>query len=168
MRKFDLNIQEVLEDWEIAHALREIIANAIDEQQLTKTNDIQIFKDGESICHIRDFGRGLRYEHLTQNENPEKLAHPNLVIGKFGMGLKDALATFDRKHVGVLIKSKYGDITIEKATKHDFENVVTLHALIQVPSEPAIVGTEFFLKNVSDENIVVAKDFFLQFSYIMV
>ena len=46
--------------------------------------------------HGQDSGRGLRYEHFTQNEDVEKLAKPNLVIGKFGVGLKDAMATFDR------------------------------------------------------------------------
>ena len=29
MRKFDLNIEEVLEDWEVYHAIREIIANVL-------------------------------------------------------------------------------------------------------------------------------------------
>ena len=37
MKKFDLNIEEVLEDWEVYHALREIISNALDEQILSKT-----------------------------------------------------------------------------------------------------------------------------------
>ena len=31
-------------------------------------------------------GRGLKYEHLTQNENQEKLKNPTKVIGKFGVG----------------------------------------------------------------------------------
>jgi hypothetical protein len=29
-RAFDLNIEEVLENWKVEHALREIIANALD------------------------------------------------------------------------------------------------------------------------------------------
>jgi len=33
MRKFDLNIEEVLEDWEVYHAIRGIIANAIDAEK---------------------------------------------------------------------------------------------------------------------------------------
>jgi len=98
MRKFDLNIEEVLEDWEVYHAIREIIANAIDEQILTKTKDIEIKKEKNCFV-IRDYGRGLKYEHLTQNEDKEKISHPELVIGKFGVGLKDALATFDRHKV---------------------------------------------------------------------
>ena len=79
MKKFDLNIEEVLENWEVYHALREIIANALDEQILTETKDIEITKDGE-IIKIRDFGRGLKYEHLTQNEDQEKLKNPELVL----------------------------------------------------------------------------------------
>ena len=84
MKKFDLNIEEVLEDWEVYHALREIISNALDEQILSKTKDMEITKDGDRI-KIRDFGRGLKYEHLTQNEDQEKLKNPGLVIGKFGV-----------------------------------------------------------------------------------
>ena len=100
-REFDLNIEKVLENWSVAHAIREIIANALDEQILTSTQEIKIFKDQEGNWHIRDYGRGLRYTHLTQNENEEKLSHPQL-IGKFGVGLKDALATFDRHKIGAL------------------------------------------------------------------
>ena len=96
IKKFDLNIEKILEDWKIYDALREIIANALDEQMLIKIKDFEIFKDFNGKWHIKDYGRGLKYEHLTQNENSEKLSNPNL-IGKFGIGLKDALATLNRK-----------------------------------------------------------------------
>jgi Holliday junction resolvasome RuvABC ATP-dependent DNA helicase subunit len=43
-RNFDLNIEKVLEGWETCHAIREIIANALDEQILSQTEDIQIFR----------------------------------------------------------------------------------------------------------------------------
>src|SRR5438552_18890801 len=36
-KRFDLNIDKILENWEICHAIRELIANAIDESVLTKT-----------------------------------------------------------------------------------------------------------------------------------
>ena len=162
-KKFDLNIEKILEDWEIHHAIREVVANAIDEQILTKTDPIKIFKDKEGKWHIRDFGRGLRYEHLTQKENDEKLKNPH-VIGKFGIGLKDALATFDRHNVKVFIKSKHGDITIGKSQKHGFEDIITLHAYISPPSDPNFIGTEFILEGVNDEDIEKAKDLFLIFS----
>ena len=109
MKKFDLNIEKVLDDWDTCHAVREAIANALDEQLLTKTKDIEIFQDEQGLWHIRDFGRGLNHEHFTQKENEEKLHHRNL-IGKFGVGLKDALAVFDRRGVKVRIKSSFGGV----------------------------------------------------------
>jgi hypothetical protein len=161
-RMFDLNIEKILEDWEVYHAIREIIANALDEQVLTHSKDIDIFKD-KSNWHIRDYGRGITYEHLTQKENEEKVSSLNL-IGKFGIGLKDALATFDRNKVIVIIRSKFGDITLEKSQKHDFEDIVTLHAHISSPSDPNLVGTEFVLEGVTDKDMALAKNLFLKFS----
>jgi len=162
-KRFDLNIEKILEDWEVYHAIREVIANAIDEEILTCTKEIKIFKDKKGRWHIRDFGRGLRYEHLTQKEDEEKLKNPN-VIGKFGIGLKDALATFDRKKVKVFIKSRYGDITLGKSEKHDFEDVITLHAYIHSPSDPNFIGTEFIIDGCTTKDIEKAKDLFLRFS----
>lgn len=89
-KTFDLNIEKILENWETRHAVREIIANALDERSLTSTQPVLIEKRGQA-WFIQDFGRGLKYTHLTQNENQEKLSNPN-VIGRFGIGLKDALA----------------------------------------------------------------------------
>ncbi len=164
VRQFDLNIERVLEHWTVAHALREIIANALDEQALTGTIDPTIFKDAEGAWHIKDSGRGLSYEHLTQNENKEKLRNPGLVIGKFGVGLKDALATCDRHHIQITIFSRHGDITISKISKHGFTDIVTLHAMIYPPTHADMVGTEFILTGVKDEDIAIAKDFFLKYS----
>lgn len=163
-RKFDLNIERVLEHWTIAYALREVIANALDEAALTGTADPSIFKDEGNVWHIKDVGRGLRYTHLTQKENKEKLQHPELVIGKFGVGLKDALATFDRHHIQVQILSSHGDITIGTEPKHGFDDLKTLHALIQPASDPQRVGTEIRLRGIKDEDMAKAKDFFLQYS----
>jgi hypothetical protein len=101
---------------------------------------------------------------LTQNECEEKLAHPNLVIGKFGVGLKDALATFDRHKVKVLIKSRHGDITVVKSEKHGFEDITTLHASISLPSDKNFQGTEFLLEGCTGKDIKIAKSFFLKFS----
>jgi hypothetical protein len=91
-----------------------VIANALDEQALTGTAEPQILQDAEDRWHIRDWGRGLRYEHLAQNDNKDKLAHPDQVIGKFGVGLNDALATPDRHRADVVIRSRHGDITTGK------------------------------------------------------
>lgn len=160
-KQFDLNIDKILENWECRHAIREIIANALDEQKLTGTRDIEIIKESDYWI-IRDYGRGLRYEHLVQKENSEKLNTPGL-IGKFGIGLKDALATFDRHGVEVSIFSKYSDITICRLNKKGFDNLVTLHAKIMEPTRK-IEGTEFRLSNISDSDMSEAKKMFLKFS----
>lgn len=162
-RMFDLNIEKILEDWENSHALREVISNALDERLLSESDEIRIFKDRQGKWHVRDFGRGLRYEHLTQKENEEKLKNPH-VVGKFGIGLKDALATFERKGIRVLIRSKFGDITLAKSEKYGFKDVVTLHARVSPPSDPTTVGTEFVFEGLKDEDVAKAKDLFLKFS----
>ena len=163
-RTFDLNIERILEGWGVHHALREVIANALDEQALTGTRDITIAKNSQRVWHIRDYGRGLKYEHLTQNENKEKLRNPNKVVGKFGVGLKDALATLYRRGADVTIRTKHGDIALQVAPKHGFADVKTLHAVICPPSDPNMVGTDFSFHKIGDSDIDEAKKFFLKFS----
>ncbi|MGH2506937.1 MAG: ATP-binding protein [Terriglobia bacterium] len=163
-REFDLNIEKILEGWETRHAIREIIANALDEQLLTATKEIEIWNDAKGAWHIRDFGRGLKYEHLTENENEEKLKNADRLIGRFGVGLKDSLATLHRRGVGVHIRSKHGDITLREIPKHGFDDVVTLHAVISPPVDGKFVGTEFIFTGVDSSDIQGAKDFFLKFS----
>lgn len=57
---FDLNVEKVLDHWSVAFAIRELIANALDEQALTRTRDPGIFKDDAGYWHIADAGRGMR------------------------------------------------------------------------------------------------------------
>src|SRR3954454_10774931 len=78
-RLFDLNIERILEAWDNTHAVRELISNALDEQELTGTAEITVRKDGNQTWIIRDYGRGLRYDHFTQNESPEKLKNSGRV-----------------------------------------------------------------------------------------
>ena len=163
MKKFDLNIEKILEDWEVRHAIREVIANAIDEQKLSNSEEIKIFKDSSGNWHIRDFGRGIKYEHFTQKENDEK-HNKEGIIGKFGIGLKDALATFERHKVDILIQSKNCDIVLGKSQKQDFDDLITLHAYISPPSNPQLIGTDFILKRANDNDVEEAKQFFLRFS----
>jgi Histidine kinase-, DNA gyrase B-, and HSP90-like ATPase len=163
-RNFDLNIEKILEGWEVKHAIREVIANALDEQVLSNTRDITISGDRSGNWHIRDFGRGIRYENLTQNENPEKLKNASKVIGKFGVGLKDALATLSRRNIHVQIKSAHCDISLVQAAKYGFEDVITLQAAVSPASSPQMAGSDFELQGVSSLDIKAAKDFFLRFS----
>lgn len=159
---FDLNIEQVLEHWKIEHALREIIANALDEQQLTNTDNIKIFQDSKNAWHIRDYGRGLQYHHFTQNENYEKINSSNL-IGKFGVGLKDALAVLYRHGIDVKIHSKYALITTEINQKNGFE-IETLHAKFDKPVDENMVGTDFIFSGISSKDVDNAKKMFLFFN----
>lgn len=163
-RLFDLNIEKILEAWESAHAVRELIANAIDEQQLTGTRDIDVSKDDAGAWMIRDYGRGLRYEHFTQNENEEKLRNAGKVIGKFGVGLKDAMATLNRGGVSVEIESAHGVISLEQVAKHGFADVVTLHAAVRPTLDASMQGTLVRLRCLDDNQMAKAKGFFLRFS----
>ena len=164
IKKFDLNVETVLEHWDKADATREIIANALDEQKLTKTNPVEIFQDND-CWHIKDYGRGLHYKHLTQNEDEEKLQRKDIVIGKFGVGLKDALATFDRRGVKVTICSSHGEFKLIKSSKSDFDDIITLHVEIDDKSPLMTkVGTDVIIEGVTEEEIRKAKQFFVQFS----
>jgi hypothetical protein len=162
-RAFDLNIEEVLENWEVEHALREIIANALDEQVISNTGEIDITKDNQGDWHIRDYGRGLRIEHFTLNENKEKLDAPSGVIGKFGVGLKDALATFHRRGISVLVRSPYGTFRLKQEHKFGFDNIVTLHVEYEDTLND-IRGTDFILRGVTEADMTKAKLLFLKFA----
>jgi hypothetical protein len=162
-RAFDLNIEEVLDNWAVEHAIREVIANALDEQLLSATDDIKILKDGRGYWHIRDFGRGLRIEHFTLNEDKEKNDSALPIIGKFGVGLKDALATFHRRNVQVLVQSQHGIFRLREVSKHGFDNIITLH--VEYDDTPqSIPGTEFILNGVTDAQMTKAKSLFMCFA----
>lgn len=161
-RLFDLNIEEVLENWEVHHGIRELISNALDEQVLSHTADPNIEKSRDG-WRIRDFGRGLRIEHFTQNENPEKLSAASGVIGKFGVGLKDALATLHRHGITVTLASRFGSFRLKTSAKVGFQGIETLH--IEYDDAPrAIEGTDVLLVGVRDEDVTAAKSLFLKFS----
>lgn len=105
----------------------------------------------------------MNYHHLTQNENDEKLNNDKL-IGRFGVGLKDALATLYRHNIKVKIKSKYGDITLKTASKFGFEDIITLHAEILPTENENMIGTDFCLFGCAADDIEKAKSLFLSFT----
>lgn len=161
-REFDLNMEEVLEAWGPADAAREIIANALDEASLTDTDDPDIYSE-DGAWHIRDYGRGFRYDHLTQAENEEKLNNPDKVIGKFGVGIKDAIATCHRHGIDITIHSPHNTFTVKEAPKHGFEEIETLHVEIH-PPEKDLTGTEVVLDGITDEDIEAAKQNFIGYT----
>lgn len=158
---FDLNIEEILDNWGTEHAIREIIANALDEMKLTGTPS-PLIRYKKSVCTIRDYGRGLEYRHFTQKENDEKLKANN-IIGKYGVGLKDALGVFYRNNLKVTIHSRHANISLAMARKSGFA-LETLHAVFEEPADPEFVGTEFIIEGVNKSDVDKAKDMFLIFS----
>jgi len=47
-RNFDLNIEKILEGWETCHAIRELIANALDEQALSGSGAVLPFINAQT------------------------------------------------------------------------------------------------------------------------
>jgi hypothetical protein len=157
-------MEKVLDGWEICHALRELVANALDEAALSDTEDVQITCDRDGTWHIRDFGRGLRYEHLTQNESLEKRANAATVIGRFGVGLKDALGVLHRRGVSVRMRTCHGDISLREHAKAAFDDVITLHARIARPTDPGMRGTDIAVRGASAADMERAQSYFLHFT----
>jgi len=164
-KEFDLNMEEeLLEAWGVSDGIRELVANALDESELSGTTDPEIYQDEEGHWHIRDHGRGVTHQDLTQGEDEEKLNNPDQVIGKFGVGLKDALAVLYRHDVDVTIHSPYISFTVGQASKAGFDDVETLHAVIREPQRPDLNGTEVVLDGCSENDIEQAKQNFLAYT----
>lgn len=159
MPDFDLNIDKILENWEPKHAVREIIANALDEAKITKTSVPKI-EQRDGVWYVQDFGRGLKSDHFLQNESPEKKKFSGL-IGRFGIGLKDALAVLERHGVIVTIFTRDADITLTRKPKSDFEELPSLHAKFsEKPSYSTLTGTCFCLQKINDFDVLGAKTLF--------
>lgn len=163
-KKFDLNIEKILEHWSIRHAIREIIANALDETIMIDSDvKPRIYKENNNWI-IRDFGRGLQYLHLTQKENNDKINHKK-VIGKFGVGLKDAIATLFRGNIKLKIVSSHLNIEdYEMSSKSNFDDIKTIHLHGNNLKNNDFKGTKFIFENLQDKDVEEAKKFFLNFS----
>ncbi|MGL5630447.1 MAG: ATP-binding protein [Mycoplasmoidaceae bacterium] len=161
--KLDLNIQNILEDWEIWHAIREIIANAIDEHKIRKISNIPIINFNDNIIEIIDQGNGIKKEHFIQNENKEKTERNDL-IGKFGIGLKDAIATFNRKNIKLRILSnnfEYSPIMMQKFGAEEGTKTIHIECL---ENKDLTIGTRFIIQNINYYDLEKAKNQFLIFS----
>ena len=161
---FDLNIQNILNDWTVSDAIREIIANAIDEAILTNTNQPMISYDqNNKILVISDFGRGISIEKFTQNENSEK-TNCNQMIGKFGIGLKDAIAVLFNNNKKIIFNSPYGSfkpILLNKVGIN--QEIQTIHITYN-PIKKIEIGTTVIIENIDENEYLFAIDNFLIYS----
>lgn len=162
LRYYDLNSgDENLSHWELKHALRELIANALDEQRETETDPIEVFWDEEGKLHIRDYGRGLQESHLVVGGARLKEKNSN-AIGHFDAGLKDALSVFYREKIKIEFRSRY--LYSQKLVwKSKGENTETIHVELKPIPDRSFVGTEFILEGIPVEAVDEAKSLFLAF-----
>jgi hypothetical protein len=70
----------------------------------------------------------------------------------------------NRRGIRVSIVSRHSEVSLRSSPKHGFSDVVTLHAAIAPPSDPAFIGTEIVLRGVDAVEMEAAKDFFLRFA----
>jgi len=119
----DLNIGEnYLNDWDVYCAIREIIANALDEQ---KDGNILIIDRSEYEHIIRDFGNGLKIEDFIMMGSNK--ATKNDVIGKFGVGLKAALGVLNNNGIEVNVRTAKYLFEFHMEEKSKITNIKTLH-----------------------------------------
>lgn len=129
MESLDLNIKEILSDWKVSDAIRELIANAIDEHSITGIKEpIKVdYNEQIKTLTIKDLGRGIKNIHFIQNESNEKKDALN-TIGKFGIGLKDAIAVLVRHHINITFSSNFGIYTPIITRKEGIkEDISTIH-----------------------------------------
>ena len=159
----DLNIKEILENWEIWHAIRELVANSLDEHKMNKINNDIIFNYDQDLKRVEiiDFGSGIKSEHFIQTENKEKLDRDD-VIGRFGIGLKDAIATLHRNKALLQIFSNHGTWTPIERIKTG-TNIETIHMEETEAADNNLKGTKIIINNVDIDSFEKTKQQFLCF-----
>lgn len=159
----DLNIKEILENWEVWHAIREMVANSLDEHKMHKINKDIIFNydNNQKQIEIMDFGSGIKSEHFIQTENKAKLDRDD-VIGRFGIGLKDAIATLHRNKAVLKIFSKYGTWAPIERMKTG-TNIETIHMEESETIDNNLKGTKIIISNVDVHSFEKTKQQFLCF-----
>jgi hypothetical protein len=162
-RYFDLNTDKILSDWTVEHALRELFSNAIDETELSLTSkplDLSLSED--RVLVLRDYGRGLREQHFVQHEDRDKRGNGKM-IGKFGMGLKDALSVLHQQGHSVRIKSQHLKMTKLQYRAKNGSDINTLHVIINPKQDPQFEGTIITIDDIEPAVYIAARNLFLYF-----
>lgn len=160
---FDLNTAKVHDAWSIAFALRELISNAIDEEILSKCGiETEIlFNETTGILSIRDYGRGIRLENFVQAQDATKSNKNSLTMGKFGYGLKDAIAVLYNRGHDLIFQSSYLSLRprlINKACT----KLETIH-MIGTDSSPVERGTLVEITGVESRMVDEARALFVRY-----
>lgn len=141
----ELNIgRNYLSYWDVGKALRELIANALDEKQQVGANVAVGFDDSKGVGYIRDTGRGISQDAFIQQETKT-----GDTIGNFGVGMKDAMTVLDRKGIDVSLYSR-GFVARLVFREGTYKAVIK-------PSTYRSAGTLYVLRGVSPEQMEEAK-----------
>jgi hypothetical protein len=159
MRKIeniDLNIgQAYLSEWTIDMAIRELIANAIDEAE---HGIIDIGKISEGVWKITNKGSEIKPANFLIKEGEKNKEKGK--IGKFGIGLKDAIGVLMSR--GILVKiftSEYQYIAEYRKKSKIIDDKCLFINIYNNTRE--LLGTEVILENCKDHYIEDAKSHFL-------
>jgi hypothetical protein len=145
----ELNIGwNYLSHWDVVKALRELIANALDEKQQVGANVVVGFDHSKGFGYIRDTGRGISQDAFIQQE-----IKSGNTIGNFGVGMKDAMTVLDREGIEVSLYSR--DFVARLVFQRG-----TYKAVIR-PIDRYFPGTFYVLRGVSPQEMKEAKSYFL-------
>jgi DNA gyrase/topoisomerase IV subunit B len=79
--KLDLNIgKDCLDNWDISHAIRELIANAIDEHTESKIKKPIVIRQNRNNYEIIDYGRGIKQQDFIHKTNKIKTSGGKMCI----------------------------------------------------------------------------------------
>ena len=159
----DMNMgADILTHMSIESALKEIIANALDEHQSNDIKkDINITQNSKKEWIISDCGSGIKKEHFIFNINPHKKKDHTL-RGMFSFGLKDSIANLFSKGIEVKIYTKKFIYTPVMKVKYD--DIETLHIeQIKNTTYEIDCGSQFVFKKLTKKHIEKAKSKFIEF-----
>ena len=143
----DLDIKEILEDCEVCHAIREVVANSLDGHKMHEINKDIIFNydNNQKQIEIMDFDSGKKSEQFIQTENKAKLDRDD-VIGRFEVGLTDSIATLHGNKAVFKIYSKYGTCAPIERMKTG-TSIETIHMYESETTDNNLKGTKLTISN---------------------
>ena len=164
----DLNIgTQCLDNWENNNAIRELIANALDEHIINKIVKPISINHSRNKCEIIDYGSGITKSSFVIQSNSNKINNEKL-IGQFGFGMKDAIGVLCKNDIDVKIYTK-DYIFTPSYTQRANTSDITLHISFESNDDyddDDEYGTKIVLNNIKRADIEKAKDYFIDFTTI--
>ena len=134
MTTIDLNLGEnVLNHLNVIDAIRELISNAFDAKNLSKsTHNVSIkYNEKKNILEIINYDSCIEQNNFIYTNN--KLKRNKNIIGMYGYGLKDALAILYKRNIPITIETNKHKFTTKlmKTQNTDTDRLSTLHVILE-------------------------------------